>query len=201
MQEPVQANTTTLEILIASSQKHGAYDKTPTHQRGPEPCERTLFSRSQREREQRKAPQNTPTLHTFFPTVSSQPAMPPTLYRRTQAARTVYSYHGTRKKSFLQCPTSHGRQSCMPDLEGGCCSRTLMASQRGFQEQKGRLEEELQATGQLVIFYPEFHCEPNFIEKFWCVAKWYARKNCEYGSGGLKPTSVPASLAVVVCFQ
>ena len=43
----------------------------------------------------------------------------------------------------------------------------LMASQRDFQEQKGRLEEELQAAGQLVIFYPKFHCELNFIEKFW----------------------------------
>jgi hypothetical protein len=55
-----------------------------------------------------------------------------------------------------------------------------MASQRDFQEQKGRLEEELQAAGQLVIFYPKFHCELNFIERFWCAAKWY-------GGGHLLP--------------
>ena len=89
-------------------------------------------------------------------------------------------------KFLLQCPTSHGRPGCMLDLEGGCCAKTLMASQQDFQEQKGRLEEELQAAGQLVIFYPKFHCEMNFIEKFWCAAKWYARENCEYTFVGLR---------------
>ena len=54
-----------------------------------------------------------------------------------------------------------------------------MASQQDFREQGGRLEEELQAAGQLVMFYPKFHWELNFIEKFWCAAKWYARENCE----------------------
>jgi hypothetical protein len=32
-----------------------------------------------------------------------------------------------------------------------------MAAQRDFQEQKGRLQEELEAAGQEVIFYPKFH--------------------------------------------
>ena len=76
-QELVQANMPALEILIASSQRHGAFDKAFTYQRGPEPCERTLFRRSQREQELKKAAQNTPTLHTFFPAVSGQPAVPP----------------------------------------------------------------------------------------------------------------------------
>ena len=89
-------------------------------------------------------------------------------------------------KFLLQCPTSHGRPGCMLDLEGGCCARTLMASQQDFQGQKGRLEEELQAAGQLVIFCPKFHCELNFIEKFWCAAGWYARENCEYTFVGLR---------------
>ena len=61
-----------------------------------------------------------------------------------------------------------------------------MASQRDFQEQKGRLEEELQAAGQPVIFYPKFHCELNFIEKFWGAAKWYGRENCKYTLVGLR---------------
>lgn len=85
---------------------------------------------------------------------------------------------------LLQRPTSHGRPGCMPDLEGSCCVRTLMAK-RDFREQKGQLEEELQATSQLVIFYPKFHCELNFIERFWCTAKWYACKNCDYTFVGL----------------
>ena len=76
-QELTQANTSALEILTASSYKHGAFDNTFAYQRGPEPSERTLFRRSQQEREQRKAAENTPTLHTFFSTVSGQPAAIP----------------------------------------------------------------------------------------------------------------------------
>ena len=35
--EPVQANSTALEISIVHSQKNGAFDRTLVHQRGPEP--------------------------------------------------------------------------------------------------------------------------------------------------------------------
>ena len=76
-QELVQANMPTLEILIASSQRHGDFNKAFTYQRGPKPCERTLFGRSQREQELKKATQNTPTLHTFILAVSGQPVVPP----------------------------------------------------------------------------------------------------------------------------
>ena len=44
-QEPVQANTPALEILIASSQKNGAFDRAFAYQRGPKPTKRTLFNR------------------------------------------------------------------------------------------------------------------------------------------------------------
>ena len=38
-----------------------------------------------------------------------------------------------------------------------------------------------QAKAQSIcIFYPKFHCELNFIERYWCGAKWYARENCGY---------------------
>ena len=44
--EQVQANTSALEILVASCQKHGAFDRTYAYQRGPEPSERTLQASS-----------------------------------------------------------------------------------------------------------------------------------------------------------
>ena len=78
-QELIQANTSALAILTASSHKHGAFDNTFAYQRGPEPSERTLLRRSQQEREQRKAAANTLTLHTFFSTVSGRPATAATL--------------------------------------------------------------------------------------------------------------------------
>ena len=73
--DPIEANASALEILIASSQKHSAFDRAFAYQRGSVPTE-TLFNRSRRERELRKAAENTPTLHTFFPTASGRPAVP-----------------------------------------------------------------------------------------------------------------------------
>ena len=75
-EDPIQASTSALETLIASSQERGAFDRAFAYQRRPEPTERTLFNRSRRERELRKAAENTPKLHTFFPTASGRPAMP-----------------------------------------------------------------------------------------------------------------------------
>ena len=57
----------------------------------------------------------------------------------------------------------------------------------------GRLQEELEPHGQLVIFYPTFHCELKYIERYWCGYKWYARENCQHTFDGLRAT-VPAAL-------
>jgi hypothetical protein len=88
-------------------------------------------------------------------------------------------------KFYLTCPKTHG---CDPALNGECCATTLLQSQRDFKEQKGWLQEEVEAAGHSVIFYPKFHCELNFIERFWCAAKHYARENCVYTIDGLRGT-------------
>jgi hypothetical protein len=91
------------------------------------------------------------------------------------------------------CPTTQNRPGCNPTMEGGCCARVLMAAQRDFQEQKGMLEEEILAYNHQVIFYPKFHCELNFIERYWCAASYYARENCSYSLKGLR-TVLPLAL-------
>jgi hypothetical protein len=75
-----------------------------------------------------------------------------------------------------------------PALNGECCATALLQSQRDFQEQKGWLQEEVEAAGHSIIFYPKFHCEINFTERFWCAAKHYTRENCEYTIDGLRRT-------------
>jgi hypothetical protein len=57
-------------------------------------------------------------------------------------------------------------------------------------------QEEVEALGHCVLFYPKFHCELNFIERYWCRAKWFTRENCEYNFEALKST-VPEALASV----
>jgi hypothetical protein len=93
---------------------------------------------------------------------------------------------------LLLCPKTHDRPGCDPGLNGECCATALLQSQRDFAEQKGRLQEEVEAAGHSVIFYPKFHCELNFIERFWCASKHYARENCEYNLNGLRKT-LPAA--------
>jgi hypothetical protein len=80
--------------------------------------------------------------------------------------------------------------------ESGCCAQRLMSLQRDFQEQKGWLQEELEAAHQEVIFYPRFHCELNFIERYWCSTKHYTRENCSYTFQGLREI-LPSALASV----
>ena len=67
---------------------------------------------------------------------------------------------------LLECPTSHNCPGCHPSAEGNCCARAVMRKQPNFQAQRSRLQEEVKATGNLVIFYPKFHCKLNFIERY-----------------------------------
>ena len=56
----------------------------------------------------------------------------------------------------------HGRPGCRP--EGQCCAQKILAAEQDFREQRGWLQEEIEAHGHGVIFYPKFHCELNPIE-------------------------------------
>ena len=82
------------------------------------------------------------------------------------------------------------------DSTTGCCSRRVLSQQQDFREQKDQLQEEVEASSCLNIFYPKFHCELNFIKRFWCAAKCYAREDCEYSFDGLRKL-VPAALESV----
>jgi hypothetical protein len=42
----------------------------------------------------------------------------------------------------------------------------LICAEPDFQQQKGRLQEELDSTEQELTSYPKFHYELNFIERF-----------------------------------
>jgi len=61
-----------------------------------------------------------------------------------------------------------------------CCARRILSLQPDFPNQRGKLQEVLEAQGYSIAFYPKFHCELNWIEYYWGHAKRYARNNCDY---------------------
>ena len=118
--------------------------------------------------------------------------------------RTVLTERGlwptTEPRFRTQCSIQGASGKLKPNsqcLKGGSiCARALLASQPDFKAQKGELQEAIEAAGHLVLFYPPFHCELNFIEYFWGAAKRYTRANCEYSFPSLKRL-VPEAMAQI----
>lgn len=65
-----------------------------------------------------------------------------------------------------------------------CCARCLLFAQPDFKAQKCDIKESItQSVNEkhhLVMYYPKYYCELNYIEHFWCSAKKWACKNCNY---------------------
>ena len=63
-----------------------------------------------------------------------------------------------------------------------CCARNLLKSQPDFQRQLRwpHLKEFLASHGMLAAWLPAFHCEFNFIERFFCWLKMKCREQCDY---------------------
>jgi len=59
-------------------------------------------------------------------------------------------------------------------LRTDCCGRRIISL--------------IENSGHVCIFLPKFHCELNFIERYWGAAKRYARNNCNYTWSGLQET-------------
>jgi hypothetical protein len=78
-------------------------------------------------------------------------------------------------------------------LRVDCCGRRIISLQPDFLAQKSALVETIENAGHICIFFPKFHCELNFIERYWGAAKRYTRNNCNYTWNGLQET-VPHAL-------
>lgn len=74
----------------------------------------------------------------------------------------------------------------------------LLSQQPDFLEEKDRtmLQDMAEKSGHKLIYFPKFHPEFNFIERYWGLAKHFARKNCNYSMTALEKT-LPAALSSI----
>ncbi|KAG2211566.1 hypothetical protein INT45_003504 [Circinella minor] len=79
------------------------------------------------------------------------------------------------------------RLSCNDDEKPDhkCCARHLLANQPDFKKQKSALQETVEQN-HVFEMYPKFHCETNWIERYWSYAKKEARANCDYSFKSLQ---------------
>jgi hypothetical protein len=67
-----------------------------------------------------------------------------------------------------------------------CCASHRLAREPDFKNHKPGLEEAVLNSGHLFDNYQKFHCETNWIERYWKGSKDNARKNCDYTFASLK---------------
>ena len=77
------------------------------------------------------------------------------------------------KKRRKDQPAGADASGCNPEMDSTTdrCARRMLSQQQDFWEQMGQLQEEVEAANRLT-FYPEFHCELDFIERFWCAGQY-----------------------------
>jgi hypothetical protein len=61
----------------------------------------------------------------------------------------------------------------------------VLKLQPDFKNQMPWLKEIVHKSGHAFIYFPKYHCEFNWIERYWGNAKVYTRRNCDYTFDGL----------------
>ena len=87
---------------------------------------------------------------------------------------------------------SHHRQRAIY-LNSCCCCKRLLGAQPDFQTEPTALER-IVGERHWPLFLPKFHCELNWIERYWGASKRYCRKHCGYTLVALRAT-VPIALS------
>jgi hypothetical protein len=67
-----------------------------------------------------------------------------------------------------------------------CCAVHLLQNQPDFKYQQSTIAEIVEKEGHFFELYPKFHCECNWIERYWSDAKREARTNCDYSFKSLR---------------
>jgi hypothetical protein len=82
------------------------------------------------------------------------------------------------KKLRLVCKECSEKHDDLMRLD--CCAQKILSSQPDFREQQSMLHEAILSAGHVFERYPKFHCECNFIERYWGFLKRETRRLCNY---------------------
>lgn len=116
-------------------------------------------------------------------TIEYDESLPKEMWGQPKSLQTVLEERGLWPKGslYLDCTTQKSVTKDQKKHPGdGCCASRVLSQQPDFLAQKGRVQEVVEAKGQIVLFYPKFHCELNWIEYYWARVKLYTRTHCEY---------------------
>jgi transposase len=75
-----------------------------------------------------------------------------------------------------------------------CCCKRLLGSQPDFASEVSALQRIVSAGLHLCVFLAKYHCELNFIERYWGASKKYTRRHCGYTLVALR-ACVPIALS------
>ncbi|OAD74890.1 hypothetical protein PHYBLDRAFT_144245 [Phycomyces blakesleeanus NRRL 1555(-)] len=81
--------------------------------------------------------------------------------------------HPGYKKWKLDCKNNASEDSKY-------CAHHFLASRPDFMSQKTALDEAIEVSGHIFELYPKFHCECNWIERYWGTTKCEAQLLCDY---------------------
>jgi len=126
--------------------------------------------------------------------------VPRVLWGRHKGLEVVLRERGLYPSNGLK-----GACSSAKACTSNCCCAKVLSAQADFLEERSALqhlvEERVQLVGTSMItsrhicfFLPKFHCELNWIERYWGASKRYARSHCLYTLAGLREI-VPVSLS------
>lgn len=92
----------------------------------------------------------------------------------------------TGQSITLDCKTKGGALYFNGRRNPFCCHSHILSNEPDFKNQQSALFEVVYNTPHTVELYPKFHCECNWIERYWGATKRIARENCAYNFSSLK---------------
>ena len=117
--------------------------------------------------------------------------VPRALWGRHKGSEVLLAERGLLPVGGLRGACESGKKHA---ADNRCCCKRLLGSQPDFVSEVSALERTVRAGRHLSLFLAKYHCELNFIERYWGASKKYARRHCGYTLVALR-ACIPVALS------